>query len=609
MVLSVSAFGADNFVADGPNVRDEYLEAAEAARRDIAVFWTGKPLRGDWTYPCKVRVTGEGDSFEGVGKTNFSFDRGEVFNWSLQVQGPRQLIRDSVIPHEVHHTVVATEARRPIERWLDEGMAALFELPKDQARLRRQAQRYLDHPHTAFQRFDSREYPAGEHDVIVLYSTGFTLVEWLIKQRGTETLWNFVLDERKASDKFHSFYGMSVSSAWRQWRAWLRDRNPNSSALLQRQHIAMKEPSEADNGKPILYLFKTNTKYCPGCYNVTRDYSGNPEFRRELQKRYRIVQKDVQESRQLARSYGIEAVPAFCPTNSSKHVEGYNGASWLIAKLDSLPVDRAKQTLESAPPPPAEEESAPKPRTVKTSKSSTSNTTSFISGHKVSCRCAECFRQAFARIQSLERRIKILENRPTPEDGKDGKDGEPGEPGRGVAAVRVQSGDLQIRYTDSEEWVALGNVQGPPGEPGPSTDGRSVRSARVKNGNLEFRYSDSPEYVAVGPVRGPAGKPGRGVEAVRITNNGQLEIKYTDGESWFAVGHVRGADGPDPRVADLIDRIEKLEPLLRREVHMYIGNKLVDSLKGDEALKPSDAIPIYAVKRKKEKGTKEGSGN
>ena len=41
------------------------------------------------------------------GATSFVFDRGEVFGWKMNIQGSRERILDSVLPHEVTHTIFA----------------------------------------------------------------------------------------------------------------------------------------------------------------------------------------------------------------------------------------------------------------------------------------------------------------------------------------------------------------------------------------------------------------------------------------------------------------------------------------------------------------------
>ena len=110
------------------------MAAAEAARRDLAIFWTGEPLK-QWSAKCPIHATTKPDLGAG-GATTFHFDGGEVFGWNMTVQGSRERIIEAVIPHEVMHTVTASVVRRPVPRWLDEGIAEYFEVSnKDHKRI------------------------------------------------------------------------------------------------------------------------------------------------------------------------------------------------------------------------------------------------------------------------------------------------------------------------------------------------------------------------------------------------------------------------------------------------------------------------------------------
>ena len=98
-------------------------------RRELAMAWLGHELP-NWYSPCPVMVK-VGQMGAG-GYTSFSFDRGhtgemEVFGWNMVVQGSLERVLDSVIPHEVSHTIFACNFRRPLPRWADEGAATLAE--------------------------------------------------------------------------------------------------------------------------------------------------------------------------------------------------------------------------------------------------------------------------------------------------------------------------------------------------------------------------------------------------------------------------------------------------------------------------------------------------
>ena len=61
------------------------------------------------------------------GGTSFVFDHGEVFGWEMSIQGSLERVLDSVLPHEVTHTIFATHFRRPLPRWADEGGSTTVE--------------------------------------------------------------------------------------------------------------------------------------------------------------------------------------------------------------------------------------------------------------------------------------------------------------------------------------------------------------------------------------------------------------------------------------------------------------------------------------------------
>ena len=75
------------------------------------------------------------------GATSFVFDRGEVFGWKMNIQGSRERILDSVLPHEVTHTIFASYFRQPLPRWADEGACTTVEHRSEIAKQERNADR------------------------------------------------------------------------------------------------------------------------------------------------------------------------------------------------------------------------------------------------------------------------------------------------------------------------------------------------------------------------------------------------------------------------------------------------------------------------------------
>src|SRR5258708_36067887 len=88
---------------------------------------------------CAVSDQGQVGQLGAGGATTFSFfpnaqGSAEVCNWDMQIQGSLERILDSVLPHEVSHTIFACHFRRPLPRWADEGAATLAEHESERSR-------------------------------------------------------------------------------------------------------------------------------------------------------------------------------------------------------------------------------------------------------------------------------------------------------------------------------------------------------------------------------------------------------------------------------------------------------------------------------------------
>ena len=127
------------------------------------------------------------------GATSFVFDRGEVFGWKMNIQGSRERILDSVLPHEVTHTIFASYFRQPVPRWADEGACTTVEHPSEISKQERNLIQFLKTGRGIpfSQMFAMKEYPP---DVMPLYAQGHSLSEWLIESRGRKAFLEFVAD-------------------------------------------------------------------------------------------------------------------------------------------------------------------------------------------------------------------------------------------------------------------------------------------------------------------------------------------------------------------------------------------------------------------------------
>src|SRR5690242_9101968 len=177
-VLSLGAgHRTPNFIVQAatPEIAQQVGEAAERFRRDLAIEWLGREMP-NWTNPCPIEVR-VGPNLGAGGATTFMFDRGEAFGWQMNIQGSLERVLDSVLPHEVTHTVFASHFRRPLPRWADEGACSTVEHDSERRKQQRALVHYLQTRRgIAFsQMFAMKEYP---RDILPLYAQGHSLATY-----------------------------------------------------------------------------------------------------------------------------------------------------------------------------------------------------------------------------------------------------------------------------------------------------------------------------------------------------------------------------------------------------------------------------------------------
>ena len=232
---SAAGYRTANFLVDAPTetLARRIGDAAEQYRHTLAVEWTGRPLPR-WSRPCPIRAQVAPHLGAG-GATSFVFDKGEVFNWSMTIQGSEERILDSVLPHEITHTVFASYFRRPLPRWADEGACTTVEHPVERARQHRLLIEFLTTGRgIAFpEMFAMREYPP---DVLPLYSQGYSLARYLIERGGRHKYVAFVGDGLVADDwkgALARHYGVGdVAQLQHVWLDWVRQGCPAPPAAV-----------------------------------------------------------------------------------------------------------------------------------------------------------------------------------------------------------------------------------------------------------------------------------------------------------------------------------------------------------------------------------------
>lgn len=187
--VSAANFRTRNFVVQAPTEKlaKEFAELAEYYRREKAMEWLGQKMP-DWPTPCplKVTITEQGAG----GATTFQFD-GPNISQEMHIEGKYERLKDSVLPHEVTHTVFAYHFRQPVPRWADEGGSVYSEDELERNRHDSMCVQILNGGKGFPLRrlFSLKDYP---QDVMVLYAEGYSITRFLVESSDRQTFLNFV---------------------------------------------------------------------------------------------------------------------------------------------------------------------------------------------------------------------------------------------------------------------------------------------------------------------------------------------------------------------------------------------------------------------------------
>jgi hypothetical protein len=224
-----AGYRTPNFAVDAPSpaLAKEIGDAAEKFRTELALEWLGNELPR-WSKPCPIKARVASNLGAG-GATSFVFDRGEVFGWQMDIQGSRERILDSVLPHEITHTIFACHFRQPLPRWADEGACTTVEhhseISKQESMLIEFLQTRRGIPFS--QMFAMKDYP---QDVLPLYAQGHSLAQFLISQHGKEAFLEFLADGLtdenwpRAIDEKYGYRDLLVLQ--NTWLGWVKDGRP-----------------------------------------------------------------------------------------------------------------------------------------------------------------------------------------------------------------------------------------------------------------------------------------------------------------------------------------------------------------------------------------------
>ena len=168
--------------------------------------------------------------------TSFMFENGQPFGWRMSIQGSSERILDSVLPHEVTHTIFATHFGGPLPRWADEGACTTVEHASERAKHYQHLYRYLtSNRGIPFnQMFVMTEYPA---DIMPLYAQGHSVVEFLLQHADHRRFVDFLgtgMRQGNWDRAIHEFYGYrDLSDLQVRWVEWLRQNRPAVGAATQ----------------------------------------------------------------------------------------------------------------------------------------------------------------------------------------------------------------------------------------------------------------------------------------------------------------------------------------------------------------------------------------
>lgn len=368
LVATITSLGAGyrtpNFIVSARSAAfaKKLGNEAERLRRDLAIEWLGKELPS-WSEPCPIRVK-VGDHLGAGGATSFMFRGRHPFGWRMSIQGSHERLLDSVLPHEITHTIFATHFGRPLPRWADEGACTTVEHVSERRTLYRLLIRYLQTERgISFTRmFALTEYP---RDVRPLYAQGYSVVKFLLAQGGKKKFVDFLgegMDERNWAATTQRHYGYrSLRELQDTWLVWLKQGSPSKFARKGKRSgeqpsdskppaefvaasrtaksaarsasQATRQTSPTTGGRTFLTSLTGNKKRpaAPGTRRRRRQTIAAADRRRDL-----ITQPAAAESAR-AKSSPVKTSPATPPTTL---------ASWYLSKAQLA--ERQRGTADSA---------------------------------------------------------------------------------------------------------------------------------------------------------------------------------------------------------------------------------------------------------------------
>ena len=226
MVSPRASVTSPNFrvIARNASLANQVAAEAERTRKELAIHWLGQEIP-NWPQPCPL-IVNDGNMLAN-GETKYTLiPEGGVANFQMTVSGSVERILDSVLPHEITHTILASHFSalgKPIPRWADEGACTTVEHVSERSKHDHMLVRYLSEgrgiPFAVL--FSLREYPP---DIMPLYAQGYSLSCFLIAQGGPRQFVQFLERGMETEDwvaAVEEFYEYpligKLQTAWNDW--------------------------------------------------------------------------------------------------------------------------------------------------------------------------------------------------------------------------------------------------------------------------------------------------------------------------------------------------------------------------------------------------------